>query len=112
MSFVAGRGPARVRPCKDVPTKEAEMNKRNVVILGTLLVAAVVGFVYWKGIYPPRTGVEGTIGAANRYQSQQISDNDVVLKDEAVQAFLQSDTFRKIAANPEFGRLSAEAAFG
>jgi hypothetical protein len=87
------------------------MNKRNVVILGTLLVAAVIGIVYWKGIYPPRTGVEGTIGAANRYQSQQIAESDVVLKDQAVQAFIQSDTFRKLAANPEFAKTAESASF-
>lgn len=87
------------------------MNKRNVVILGTLLVAAVVGVLYWKGIYPPRTGVEGTIGAANRYQSQQITDSDVVLKDQAVQTFIQSDTFRKLAANPEFQKTAENAVF-
>lgn len=87
------------------------MNKRNVVILGTLLVAAVVGVLYWRGIYPPRTGVEGTIGAANRYQSQQIAESDVVLKDQAVQAFIQSDTFRKLAANPEFAKTAESASF-
>ena len=41
------------------------MNKRTMVMLGVLVVAVVVGYVAFSGIYPPRHGTEGTIGAAN-----------------------------------------------
>ena len=105
------------------------MNKRTMVMLGVLVVAVVVGYVAFSGIYPPRHGTEGTIGAANRYQSEQITDKDVALSDPETQAFIQSDVFHKIqtnaefrsqmtgdlgkalATNPDLGRLLADAGF-
>lgn len=73
-------------------------NTKNMVILGAI-VAVGVAFAAWKGLIPPKSGVEGTIGAANRYQEQQISDQDVKLSDPQVQAFLQSDLFHQIQTN-------------
>ena len=40
------------------------MNKRLIVTLGALVVAAGIGFIALRG-YPPQQGVEGAIGAAN-----------------------------------------------
>ena len=64
--------------------------------------AAVVGFLAMRNYWPPKNGTEGAIGTANRYTAQQISDQDVMLKDPKVQAFLQSDTFHQLATNPDF----------
>jgi len=71
-------------------------------ILGTAVVlAAVIAFVALRN--PSRqSNAQGTIGAANRYQSQQVSGSDVSLDNPQVASFLQSDTFRKLAASPSF----------
>ena len=62
------------------------MNRKLYVILGSVVVAGVIGFVALRGGYPPKSNVEGAIGGANRYESAQISSNDVVLKDPDVLA--------------------------
>jgi hypothetical protein len=73
------------------------------IIVGVGLVAAVgVVFAYWSGLLPPKSGVEGTIGAAQRYQSGQIADKDVVLQDQQLQALLQSDVFHKLQTDPAY----------
>jgi len=77
-------------------------SNRITMIVGVVVIAAVVGFLALRNNWPPKSGTEGAIGAANRYTAQQISDQDVTLKDEKVQAFLQSDTFHQLATNPEF----------
>lgn len=75
---------------------------RIALIVGVVVIAAVVGFLAMRSHWPPKSGTEGAIGAANRYTAQQISDQDVMLKDAKVQAFLQSDTFHQLATNPDF----------
>jgi hypothetical protein len=86
-------------------------NKKAVISVGILAVAVVVGFVALRGTWPPGQGTEGAIGAANRYSSTQITDNDVKLQDAEIQAFIQSDVFHKIATNPEFRKLVTEQSF-
>jgi len=85
---------------------------RIAVIVGVIIVVAVVGFLALRGHYPPKSGTEGTIGAAQRYTAQQISGQDVTLESPEVQAFLQSDTFHKLATNAEFRQCVTDQAFG
>jgi len=80
-------------------------SKRMVVLGAVLVVVAAVGYAAITGIFPPKNGAEGTIGAADRYQSPQIGDTDVSLNDTKVQAFLQSDVFHKMATNASFRKL-------
>ena len=77
-------------------------NRLMIVFAAVLVVAGVAAFAAFTGIYPPRTGTEGAIGAASRYQAPQISDSDVSLQDPTVQTFLQSDTFYKLSTNATF----------
>ncbi|HEY2924121.1 MAG TPA: hypothetical protein VGJ98_04075, partial [Candidatus Eisenbacteria bacterium] len=86
--------------------------KRPGIILG-LAVVGVVGLAvaHFTGIIPPKSGLEGTIGAAKRYQATQITDKDVVLADPQIQALLQSDLFHKVIATPEFKKLARNAEF-
>lgn len=77
-------------------------NNRIAVIVGVLVVAAVIGFVALRGGYPPKSGTEGTIGAADRYTSEQISNADVNLQGPEAQAFIQSDVFHKLATDKLF----------
>ena len=77
-------------------------NRVFIVAAAGLAVAGVAGYAAWTGIYPPKGGTEGAIGAASRYQAQQIADTDVSLQDATVQAFLQSDVFYKMSTNEAF----------
>ena len=55
------------------------MPNKTWIITGAVVVAAVIGYVALRGPQVPRKGTEGAIGAAKRYQSQQISNQDVTL---------------------------------
>ena len=77
-------------------------NRPFIVAAAVLVVAGLAGYVALTGIYPPKAGTEGAIGAATRYQAPQITDTDVALQDATVQAFLQSDVFHELSINPTF----------
>lgn len=76
---------------------------RNSIVAGVIVLAAAVGFLAWKGVlgYPPK-GTEGSIGAAKRYQAEQISPADVQLNDPQTQAFIQSDLFHRMQTDADF----------
>ena len=89
-------------------------------VLWTLAAAAAVALVIMKfsGYPPVENGTEATIGAAQRYQAQQISNGDVKTDDAQLQAFMQSDLFHTLAAdktareavkNKDFQRAMADA---
>src|SRR2546426_12821448 len=81
--------------------------KKSRIILGLVVVAvAGIAVARYAGVFPPKFGLEGTIGAAKRYNATQITDKDVVLQDPQVQALLQSDLFHKVIATPEFRKLA------
>src|SRR5215831_16371808 len=64
---------------------------------------AGIAFLGWRGMlrYPPKN-TEGSIGAAKRYQTSQISESDVELNDPQTQAFLQTDLFHRMQTDAEF----------
>ena len=87
------------------------MTRRQLTIVaGILVLATGIGFVAMRAKGPVRD-TTGTIGAAQRYHSDQIAEGDVQLTDAQVQAFLQSDTFHKIATNPEFRKAVTSGEF-
>src|SRR2546425_9576590 len=89
-----------------------EAMKKSRIILGLVVVAvAGIAVARYAGVFPPKFGLEGTIGAAKRYQATQITDKDVVLQDPQIQALLQSDLFHKVIATPEFKKLSQSDEF-
>jgi hypothetical protein len=75
--------------------------KRIVIGLG-VVIAIALGIASFKGVIPPKSGVEGTIGAAKRYQTTQISAGDVTLTDAEMQDLLQSDLFHQIVTDANF----------
>ena len=86
--------------------------KKSRIIVGLVVVAvAGIAVARYAGVFPPKFGFEGTIGAAKRYQATQITDKDVVLQDPQIQALLQSDLFHKVIATPEFKKLSQSDEF-
>lgn len=102
---------------------ETFMNRKWIVGIAATVAAALGIYVAAGGSIPPR-GAEGTIGAAKRYQGQQIAKADVQLGDQALQAFLQTATFDKlrrdpalrqsfvkVVSSPAFAKLTNDAAF-
>lgn len=90
-------------------TQGATMAKK--VLVGLAGVAAVGLAVAYMTGFPPALYTEGTIGAAQRYQAEQISNNDVKVGDQALQTFLQSDLFDKLAHDKKAMAVLASPAF-
>ena len=76
------------------------MSKKILLIVGAVAVIAFGYFGVWG--YPPvEKGAEGTVGAAKRYEAEQISSKDVVLQNPALQEFMQTDVFQSLTSNKE-----------
>jgi len=73
--------------------------------------AVVLAVLVVKGFPPVGRGTEGTVGAAKKYEAQQIADKDVVLGDSSVQEFLQSDTFERVMKDADARSLLADPQF-
>jgi hypothetical protein len=87
------------------------MSSRKV-LLGIAAVAVLaIAYFAVTGFPPTGPGSEATIGAAKRYQSEQISSKDVVLQKPEVQRVLQSDSFHKLVSNPQTRALLASKEF-
>ena len=85
---------------------------RSKVLWGLAAVAAIVLAVFAvKGFPPSLGGTEGAIGAAKRYQAEQIAASDVKLGDQGAQQFLQSDVFDKILRDDATRKLFSDANF-
>ena len=67
-----------------------------------LATAAAILLAYFavRGFPDVGQGSEATIGAAKRYQAPQIQGKDVVLGDQSVQQFMQSDVFDRLLKDP------------
>jgi len=57
----------------------------------SLLVAYIGGGV------PATTGTQGTIGAAQRYDAEQVKKSDVTIENAALASFMQTDIFEKLS---------------
>lgn len=111
------------RPFSQATTSITSLRKGKTMakkVLWSVAAAAAVALVVMRVLgYPPvEDGTEATIGAAQRYQAPQIQSSDVKLQDAQLQAFLQSDVFRQLAAdkaaqqalkNKDFQRALADA---
>ncbi len=86
-------------------------SKRWMTIAAIVIVAGGVGYAAMRGWFAPTSEMAGTIGAAKRYQTDQVASGDVVLRDPRVQTFLQSDFFHKLATNPRFRKLVLDSRF-
>jgi hypothetical protein len=65
-------------------------------LIGLVGIAAVGLLIAYVGGFPPAAGTEGTIGAARRYQAEQIKKSDVKVDNPELAAFIQTDTFDKL----------------
>ena len=119
MSRISSQAPARTGRVVAFPFSGGKVMAKKVLwsVMGA---AAAVLIVLRMAGYPPQSdGTEGTIGAAQRYQSQQIADKDVKVTDAELQKFMQSDAFhalisdkaaRQALANKEFQKALANDA--
>jgi len=80
---------------QDIRTGARMITARKVLIGLAGIAAAGLVVIYISGSSSV-SQTEGTIGAAQRYQSTQISASDVKVGDPALQAFLQTDTFDRL----------------
>ena len=82
------------------------------VLLGIAAAAVIaVGYFAVNGFPPVGPGAEGTVGAAKRYQSEQMAGKDVAVQDDGVQALLQSDAFRRVVADKQTRAILASKEF-
>ena len=84
---------------------------RNFVIAGALI--AVIAIVYFSFFYPPVSSNDttGTIGKAQKYRAQQMTDKDVVLQNAHYQKLIQSDKFQKLLKDEKFRKLAKDPSF-
>jgi hypothetical protein len=118
MSTVANRAAARSIHPPAISSKRGETMAKKVLWIVAATAAAAFIVMRVAGYPPVEKGTEATIGAAQRYQAPQISSSDVKTQDAQLQAFLQSDVFRQLAAdkaaqqalkNKDFQRALSEA---
>ena len=75
--------------------------KKNVVLVCVAIVAVgAIGYFAINGFPPTGQGAQGTVGAAVRHQSGQITKGDVALDNPDLQAFMQTDVYDKIIEGP------------
>jgi hypothetical protein len=99
MSTIASRRAARVTHPSVIPTKRGEIMAKKVLWIVAATAALALITMKLVGYPPVEKGTEATIGAAQRYQSPQISSADVKTEDAQLQAFLQSDLFRQLTTD-------------
>ena len=88
------------------------MAKKQVFALVGIAVIALVAVTYFGVLQRPKDDeVAGAIGAAQRYNADQMTDGDVVLSDQEIQTFMQSEVFHRLLEDPEFANLIADPEF-
>lgn len=107
---------ARVRPRVLAFRKPATTGFSGGVVMKKAMIgvaaAAAVAFVFFSlSGWPPADNSQGAIGAAKRYNAEQITEADVALGDTSAQEFVQSETFAKIVSDPNAVKLLSDASF-
>jgi hypothetical protein len=93
--------------------KEEGLDMAKKVLIGLIGVAAAgLLIAYISGGVPATTGTEGTIGAAQRYNAEQITKSDVKVENAALAGFMQSEVFEKLARQDGCGPGVAGSAAG
>ena len=96
MSRISSQAPARADRVEPVQLSGGRIMAKKVLWSVMGAAAAVLIVLKMAGYPPTGEGTEGTVGAAKRYQSQQIADQDVKTTDAELQAFMQSDAFHAL----------------
>lgn len=89
-------------------------NRKTLWLIGGAAAILVVIAYFAFGNFPPTSeDLSGTIGGvkkAEKYQSTQMSNTDVVLTDSQIQTLLQDDKIQRLITNTEFKALMANPA--
>ena len=92
-----------------------QANRKKAILIGSsVLVIAVI--LYFVGFYPwpASDNLSGTIGGVEKvkkYQTEQISSDDVVLQNTEIQALLQNDKVQKLIKSDDFKKIISDDAF-
>ena len=83
---------------RPVARRNEGMHMARKVLIGLIGFAAVGLLVASiSGGIPATTWTEGTIGAAQRYNAEQIKTSDVTIENAALASFMQTDIFEKLS---------------
>ena len=76
------------------------MGRKGILVAVAAVATIALGYFVIEGWPTVDQGAEGTVGAAKRYQTEQIKKDDVVLKDAELQQVIQSEAFQRLIADP------------
>ena len=79
-----------------------------------VIVAFVAGIAigYFASMLPPEgDGMSGTVAPAERYRASSITEDDIVLGDQALVELMQTDAFTTVMNDPELAGLLANSNF-
>jgi hypothetical protein len=88
----------------------AQNSTRKWLFIGGGVIAAAVVVVFFQNYPPQPKDAAGTIGGAQRYHDTQITGDDVKVSQDALTAWVQSDTFDRIVKDPQARKLFTDAA--
>ena len=86
------------------PNQPKKIGTSGWVIIGLLVIALAIVSSNYIGYPPSGDDATGAIGAAKKYQVEQMSDGDVNLDNPELQALLQDDEVLAVLENAEFQR--------
>jgi hypothetical protein len=82
-----------------------QSSARKWIFIGGGVLAAAALVVFLQNYPPQPKDASGTIGAAQRYHSTQITGADVQVDQNELTTWIQSETFDRIVKDPEARRL-------
>src|SRR6478672_4529677 len=86
-------------------------NNRKMILTSAAVIAVGGGADGLGRVYPPLGPSAGTVGAAQRYVSSQVSDQDVTLGDTSVPQLMQTDAFELMVHDANFRALAHDPSF-
>ena len=89
-------------------------SSRNKIWLGVVGIVVLAGVAYVADIYPPADeSLTGSIVPAERYRAEKsaTSSSRLVLGDESVEQFMQTDLYRQIVSDRELAAVFASDGF-
>ena len=92
--------------------KSGQNGNTKVWMLVAALAVAIAAVVFFGSNYPPDSEMaSGTIVPAERYRADQITSDDVMLGDESIAQFMQTDEFELLVNDEIFMEAISQDAF-
>ena len=96
---------------EQTPVGSKKKGATGLLVAVAVVAIAVVVYFGVTGLTPKNEDAAGTIGAAERYRTQQMAEGDVILKDPEVQALLQNDKVIALLNDENFQKLAGDDNF-